>query len=223
MTRTITLTFTASDEEIANLLRRAAGDPHNGTAAGQPRNTTVAVDGVAVTTEEDEPGVAADPNATVDKFNVPYNPKYHATTKNFTQKGNWKRLKGLTDELKAEADAYEASFQAAPIAPAPVPAPVAEAPVAAPALPVVPAPAPAPVAMPGLPMPAAPVAPAPVSYDDCLALFQKAIAIDAGLAQTYGEVYVAASVVDPNSLMTNETLRQNFVTELKKRYPAIAA
>lgn len=222
MTRTITLTFTASDEEIANLLRRAAGDAHNGTAAGQPRNTAVAVDGQVVTaTTEEEGGTVAE--GTTDKKGVVYSDKFHSSSKKIGADGTWNRRRGLSDAEKAEADAYEASFQAAPVA-APVPAPapvVAEAPV--PALPVVPAPAPAPVAMPGLPMPAAPVAPAPVTYDDCLALFQKAIAIDAGLAQTYGEIYVAAGVVDPNSLTTNETLRQNFVAELKKRYPAIAA
>jgi hypothetical protein len=220
----MTLTFTVSDEEIANLLRRAAGDSHNGTAAGQPRNTTVAIDGVAVTTTtEEEGGTVAE--GTTDKKGVVYSDKFHSSSKKIGADGTWNRRRGLSDAEKAEADAYEASFQATvPVAapvPAPAPAPVAEAPV--PALPVVPAPAPAPVAMPGLPMPAAPVAPAPVTYDDCLALFQKAIAIDAGLAQTYGEIYVAAGVVDPNSLMTNETLRQNFVAELKKRYPAIAA
>ncbi|QIG75237.1 putative ribonuclease E/G family protein [Rhizobium phage RHph_Y52] len=223
-TRKFTVTFDVTDEEFSNFMTRCSG---NAVLSNEiPRNTTVTVDG------DDEGPVNTNAPA-VDSAGVPYDARYHAKTKNFKDDGTWKRAKGLSDALKAEADAFEANAKAAHVAAsvaalaattAPVTAPaVAETPVT---LPVAETPAPAPVvglptgapavvaAMPGLPMPAAPVAPPPVTYEEVVAKYQAVAQTHTTHVADWQALYASCGIADPNHLTTDETLRRKLFDKL---------
>ncbi|QIG67336.1 putative ribonuclease E/G family protein [Rhizobium phage RHph_TM3_3_9] len=220
-TRKFTVTFDVTDEEFSNFMTRCSG---NAVLSNEiPRNTTVTVDG-----DSDEGPVNTNAPA-VDSAGVPYDARYHAKTKNFKEDGTWKRAKGLSDALKAEADAFEANAKAAFAAASAAPvvaastAPVAELttyPVAetpAPAAPVVGLPTGAPAVvtgMPGLPMPTAPVAPPPVTYEEVVAKYQAVAQTHAAHVADWQALYASCGITDPNSLTTDETLRRKLFDKL---------
>lgn len=232
--RKFTVTFDVAEDEFQNFMTRLAG----GSVLSNeiPRNTTI-------DTGDDENG-PADANApAVNEHGVPWDARYHGTAKKVNADKSWKRIKGLSEALKAEADAFEANakaaFAAASAAPAPVVAEtavVAETPVttavetaAAPA-PVVglPVAAPAPVAaagMPGLPMPTAVVTPPPVSYEDVVAKFQAVAATHPHVTSSFLQIYAECGITDPNALTTEETLRRKLFDKLTEigNSPAVAA
>lgn len=217
--RKFTVTFDVAEDEFQNFMTRLAG----GSVLSNeiPRNTTI-------DTGDDENG-PADANApAVNEHGVPWDARYHGTAKKVNADKSWKRIKGLSEALKAEADAFEANakaaFAAASAAPAPVvaetaaPAPVVGLPVAAPA-PV------AAAGMPGLPMPTAVVTPPPVSYEDVVAKFQAVAATHPHVTSSFLQIYADCGITDPNALTTEETLRRKLFDKLTEigNSPAVAA
>lgn len=204
MSRTLTITLEVSDTELANLLDRF-----------KERGAVEVGD-----TFPEGPK----PTGAFDERGVVWDARFHASTKTTNQDGSWKARRGMSDEEKADAAAYESAFTD----PAPTTAPVAlvaddttipaflqkdASAVAAAAVPV----APTVPAMPAMPV-VAPT-PEPVTYDQLLAEF-KAIQADPARADrlmpNLAAMYAAAGVTDPNTLQTNETQRAALMVELKK-------
>ncbi|WP_085044352.1 hypothetical protein [Ensifer aridi] len=220
---TITLTITVTEAERESLIKRFIETAN------------------AVTGEIDDEGTPGDPNGDKrDATGVVWDARYHGANMSKNQDGTWRRKKGLSDQEKADADAYEAGCRGAPTAVAQaaagVAAPVAAAPVApqadvpqflqtgtftpAPAAPVA-----APVmAMPGIPAaPVAPPAPPPApSYEELIAAFQTTIGrvgqrvVDANLAA----IYTNAGVTDMNQLVENPEIRRAVKAGLDALQPA---
>ncbi|MBY5863288.1 hypothetical protein [Rhizobium leguminosarum] len=206
---TITLTLEVTEEERAKLVERFIA-----TA-----NAVV---------EPDE-GVPSDPNGSkVDITGVVWDARYHGANMSKNQDQTWRRKKGLSEQEKADADAYEAGCRGAPAA-------TAQAAVAAPVAPVQPtgdvpsflqtgsfAPSPVmpgvgmPSAIPG--MPAAPQPPAPVSYQEMIGAFQAAIG-RVGEPRVQGElggIYQRAGVTEMVQLETDGDKRIAVKNELDK-------
>jgi hypothetical protein len=217
--RKFTVTFDVADDEFENFMTRLSGGK---IFEGEiPRNLTL-------NTGEGDEGDGPVNTGSVDKFGVTWDARFHGVAKNTNKDGSWKRTKGLSDAVKAEADAYEAAQKAAftgnvtgpavtEPTPAPVAAPVTAAPVAEPA------PVAAPVGMPGLPvaapaalpLPVAPVAKPPISYEEVVALFGQASAKDPSIAANFAQLYAECGISDPNALTTDETLRRKLADRLE--------
>jgi hypothetical protein len=222
-TRKFTVTFDVSDSEFENFMVRLGG----GAVLNKeiPRNTTVTSEEVG----DGDEGEAI--TGTTDKFGVTWDARYHSTTKNTNKDGSWKRVKGLSDAAKAEADVYEAAQKAAAVTVAapvvPLTLPVAEtAPVVAEtvAAPVVGLPTglPTGAAPIGLPMPVAPVTPPPVTYEEVVAKYQAVAAVNPGAVADYVALYASVGITDPNALQTDETLRRKLFDKLTELTPVAA-
>lgn len=220
---TITLTLTVTEEERQRLIARFI-------------ETATAVTG------EIDDGVPGDPNGSkVDATGVVWDARFHGVNMSKNQDGTWRRKKGLSEQEKADADAYEAGCRGAPTATAQAAvaaaAPVAAAPVAAQPAPAADVPAflqtgsfaPAPVmGLPGMPAAVAPVAPPPPppapSYDELIAAFQATIGrvgqavVDANLTA----IYNAAGVTDMKQLNEDPETRRSVKAGLDALQPVAA-
>lgn len=230
--RTFTVTFNVAEDEYQNFMTRLAG----GTVLSNeiPRSNTTTI----TTAGEDDGDGPADANApAVNEQGVPWDARYHGAAKKINADKSWKRIKGLTDAQKAEADAFEAAAKAAFTAPVvetvvtaaptvietalpvvvetPAPAPVVGLPVTAPAV----------TTMPGLPMPAAVVTPPPVSYEEVVAKFGAVATTHPFVTSTYEAIYAECGINDANKLTTDETLRRKLFDKLTEigNTPAVAA
>lgn len=206
---TITLTLTVTEEERARLIARFI-------------ETATAVTGEI----DDEGGVPSDPNGSkVDSTGVVWDARYHGVKMTKNQDGTWRRKKSMTEQEKADADAYEAGCRGAPTATA---AAAAGIPATAPAATVtdVPAflqtgvfaPAASPVmGMPGVPT-FAPPPPAPVSYPELIAAFQATVARigEPKLQAEIAAVYQRAGVTDMAQLESDGEIRIKVKAELEK-------
>lgn len=224
--RIFTVTFDVADDEFENFMTRLAGGAVLSNEI--PRNTTVNTGG------DDDEGPVNTAAPAINEQGVPWDARYHGKAKNINADKSWKRIKGLSDALKAEADAFEAAakaaFEAAKVAAVTAVAPVAvvetaAAPVALPvtaAAPVVGLPV---AGMPGLPLPTAAVEPPPVSYEDVVAKFGAVAATHPHVTATYAAIYAECGIDDPNKLMTEETLRRKLFDKLTEigNTPAVAA
>lgn len=107
MSRTITLTFTATDDEMANLIGRFTKDGVKMEGFDKQENIQKAIEAgthaqtVAASVGEDNLSVK------VDSRGVPYSAEYHSDTGGFTASGNWRKKRGKD---KAEVAAYEDQF-----------------------------------------------------------------------------------------------------------------
>lgn len=214
-TSTITLTLTVTEEERARLIERFIATAN------------------AVVEPDDDGGIPSDPNGSkVDATGVIWDPRYHGAKMSKNQDGTWRRKKSMTDQEKADADAYEAGCRGAPtptavaavnvagqMAPVPTPTPVTPAPDV-PAFLQTGTFAPTP-AMPGLPvpgLPAAPPPPAPVSFPELIAAFQAAVA-RVGEPRVQAEVpgiYQRSGVTEMPQLETDGDKRIAVKAELDK-------
>lgn len=221
---TLNISIQITDEERENFLTRLAGGTVLSNEIDRKATATITGDG-----EEDGPAV----NDATDKFGVPWDARFHGVARNQNKDGSWKRTKGLSDAVKAEADAYETAAKAAHVAAtnaavavataaaAPVAAPVtAEAPVTAAAPAGLPgAAAAAPVGMPGmpgaeLPAPVAVVAPAPISYEEVVAKWQQLGTVKPAVAADWQGIYAAVQITDANVLKTDETVRRRLADHI---------
>ncbi|TDW21092.1 hypothetical protein EV128_12261 [Rhizobium azibense] len=216
---TITLTITCTESERAALIERFI----------QTAN--------AVTGEIEDDGTPGDPNGDKrDATGVVWDARFHGANMSKNQDGTWRRKKGLSEQEKADADAYETGCRgasqvaqvAAGIAPVATTAPVAAAPVTAPAADVpaflqtgsfAPTPAAPVMVMPGMPAlaPTAPPPPPPApTYDELIATFQAVIGrvgqpvVDANLAA----IYQTAGVTDVNQLLEDPEKRRSVKNSL---------
>lgn len=210
---TITLTLTCTEDERAGLIARFIQTAQ------------------AVTGEIDD-GVPSDPNGSkVDVTGVVWDARYHGAQMTKNQDQTWRRKKGLSEQEKADADAYEAGCRGAPTQVAAVAAGIAPVVQAAPAVDIpaflqaAPIAAPAPLmTMPGMPA-LAPVAPPPApTYDELIAAFQATIArvgqsvVDTNLAT----IYTRAEVTDMKQLNDDPEVRRKIVTDLTALQPVAA-
>lgn len=196
MSRILTITMEATDEEFANLLARVA---IRGVAQ---------VDGLDGDDEPASGETVADPN-TLDKAGVPWLESVHASTKGQTKDGLWRGKKGVSPEQRAAA---ENEWKAKSASAAPMPAGLPAAPAAA-----------MPTGLPGaMPMPAAtmpmPEPEKPVAYQDVidryLALSQSGKMDEQRIAAIYNKLGIGAN---PSVLMSDETKRR----EIMKEFDAI--
>jgi hypothetical protein len=231
--RIFTVTFDVADDEFENFMTRLAGGAVLSNEI--PRNTKVNTGDAG----EDDEG-PADANApAINELGVPWDARYHGKAKNINADKSWKRIKGLSDALKAEADAFEAAAKAA-FAATPVQVVEATAPVvvetalpvvvAETAAPVVGLPVTAPVGLPtgipGLPMPVAVVTPPPVTYEEVVALFGAVAATHPSVVPNYLAIYAECGIDDANKLTNDETLRRKLfdkLTEISKTPAQVAA
>lgn len=97
---TITLTLTCTEDERAKLIERFIATAN------------------AVTGEIEDEGTPGDPNGDKrDATGVVWDARFHGANMSKNQDGTWRRKKGLSDQEKADADAYEAGCRgASPVA-----------------------------------------------------------------------------------------------------------
>lgn len=212
-----------TEEEKENFLTRLAGGAVLANEIDRKLTTQIVGD-------DEEIGETI--SGLVDKFGVTWDARFHGVAKNTNKDGSWKRTKGLSDAVKAEADAYEAAqkaaFNAAPAvtattetAAAPVTLPTTTETAPAVTLPGEPAAAAPVVGMPGmpgaeLPMPTAEVAPAPISYEEVVEIFQKLGTAKPAVAANWQAIYADAGIADPQSLKTDESARRRLADQLNK-------
>lgn len=178
MARIINFSVEVTDEEFTNFLSRMSG------ADGRKVTPQVA--------EADEDEAPAADAPAVDKNGVAWHATYHSSSKALNADGTWRRRKGMSDEEKAAADAYDKSTVETETVAEPEPT----------------LPTPAPVAMPGMPgLPVAP-APQPVTYEEVVALFGQAVAKDPSVSANFNELYAKAGVTNPQVLNMPEGAEQ---------------
>ena len=166
----------------------------------------------AVVDNDDEGGIPSNPaDGTRDALGVIWDARFHGANRTKNQDGSWRRKKGLSEQERADADAYEAGCKGAP-------APEAAAAIGAPVTSMTPAPVaspePAPVVpaflqagsftppggipgIPGIPAAPVPVAPPPVSYQELISAFEHTNTrvgpdvLNANIARIYAEAGVS--------------------------------
>lgn len=191
MPRLLTTTIELSDEEFDRYMARLG---ERSQVAG---------------TDEAEAGEAPPAGQTVDRSGVPWLEAVHATTKTQTKEGRWTRKKGVTD---AARDAAEAAFKASnPAGTFHVPQSIANVPggVNLPNPPVMPMPAAG-----GMP----PMMPAPApfvaTYEQMVAKYTELANAGKITTDRINQIYRDAGVIDPNTLVNNETQRTAVYTAL---------
>lgn len=155
------ITFDPKDPEdiaaIMALMQVYAGGDHD---AAMP----VMVNRNITTNPEDRQDPGTDAEGAVDANGTPWIPAIHSANKTKTDKGVWRRQRGVD---KAEADKIEAAARLGTPAPAPAPAQAPQIPgmPPAPQMPQFPGMPPAQMQFPGMPMATVPA----VSWDDLVA------------------------------------------------------
>ena len=141
----------------------------------------------------------------LDKDGLPWDGRIHSTPARMTQKGLWRRRKGVED---ATYDAVAAELRA-PAAP-----PVAPAPPAAPAAPMPPAPPAAPPAPPAPPVPAAPKEPTP--YESFVAWIADHVAkATSGVTEEWVQQALAAYGVEDGKVVNLQNAAPDFIATIR--------